>query len=97
MKSCDSLIGIATGYELEIGVLGFDSRWGLGIFFFTSASRTALRPIQPPNQQVSGALSLGVKRPWREAGHSPLPSAEVKNEWSYTYTPPIRLHDMVLR
>jgi hypothetical protein len=30
-----------------IGVLGFDSRWGLGIFLFTTASRTALGPTQP--------------------------------------------------
>jgi len=31
-----------------------------------------------------GALSLGVKRPGREADHSPPSSAEVKNAWSYT-------------
>jgi hypothetical protein len=28
-----------------------------------------------------------VKLPGREADHSPLSSAEVKNEWSYTSTP----------
>jgi hypothetical protein len=33
---------------------------------------------QPPVQWVSGALSLGIKWPWREADHSPPPSAEVK-------------------
>jgi hypothetical protein len=33
-----------------IGVLGFDSRQGLGIFLFTTASRTALGPTQPPIQ-----------------------------------------------
>jgi hypothetical protein len=32
-----------------IGVLGFDSRWGLGISLFTTASRTALGPTQPPS------------------------------------------------
>jgi hypothetical protein len=69
-----------------IGVLGFDSRRRLGIFLFTTASRTALGPIQPPIQWVSGALSLGVKRPGREADHSPPSSAEVKNAWSYTST-----------
>jgi hypothetical protein len=31
-----------------IEVLGFDSRQGLGIFLFTTASRTALEPNQPP-------------------------------------------------
>jgi hypothetical protein len=33
---------------------------------------------QHPIQWVPGALSLGVKRPGREADHSPPPSAEVK-------------------
>jgi hypothetical protein len=66
----------ATGWT--VGVLAFDSRWGLGIFLFTTASRTALGPTQPPTQWVAGALSLGVKRPGREVGHSPPSSAEVK-------------------
>jgi hypothetical protein len=69
-----------------IGVLGFDSRRGLGIFLFTAASRTALGPTQPPIQWVPGALSLGVKRLGREADRSPPSSAEVK-EWNYTSTP----------
>jgi hypothetical protein len=54
---------------------------------FTTASRTALGLTQPPIQWVPGALSLGVKRPVREADHSPLSSAEVKNAWSHTSTP----------
>jgi hypothetical protein len=70
-----------------IGVLGFDSRRGLGIFLFTTASRTALVPTQPLIQFVPGALSLGVKRPGRETDHSPPSSAEVKNAWLYTSTP----------
>jgi hypothetical protein len=61
-----------------IGVPGFDSRRGLGIFLFTTASRTALGPTQLPIQWVPVALSLGVKRPGREADHSPPSSAEVK-------------------
>jgi hypothetical protein len=78
----------ATGWT--IGVLGFDSRRGLRIFLFTTASRTALGPTQPPLQWVPGALSLGVKRPGSEADHSPPSSAEIKNERSYTSTPPTR-------
>jgi hypothetical protein len=54
---------------------------------FTTASRTALGPTQPPIQWVPGALSLGVKQPVCEPDHSPPSSAEVKNEWSYTSTP----------
>jgi hypothetical protein len=66
----------ATGWT--IGVLGFDSRRGLGIFFSTTASRTALGPTQSPIQWVRDALSLGVKRPGSEADHSPQPSGEFK-------------------
>jgi hypothetical protein len=43
-----------------------DSRRGLGIFLFTTVSRTALGPTQPPIQWVAGVLSLGVERPARE-------------------------------
>jgi hypothetical protein len=53
-----------------------DSRRGMGIFLFTTASRTALRLIWPPIQWVPGSLSLGVKRPGHEADHSPPSSAE---------------------
>jgi hypothetical protein len=67
-----------------IRVLGFDSWRRLGIFLFTTAFRTALRPTQPPMQGVPGALSLGVKRPVGEADHSPPSSAEVK-EWVELY------------
>jgi hypothetical protein len=79
-----------------IGVLGFDSRQGLGIFFITTAYRPALGPTQPPIQRVPGALPVGIKRPGREAYHSPPSSAEVKNAWSYTSILPIRLHGEVL-
>jgi hypothetical protein len=44
-----------------------------------------------------GTLSLGIKRPGRKANHSPRSSAKVKNAWSYTSTPPILLHGVVLR
>jgi len=41
-------------------------------------SHVYLGPTQPPIQWVTGALSLGVKRPEHEADHSPSSSAEVK-------------------
>jgi hypothetical protein len=44
---------------------------------------------------VPGALYVGVKMPRLEADHSPRSSAEVQIAWSYTFTPPIRLHGVV--
>jgi hypothetical protein len=88
------LFGTAT--RLRAGRPGFDSRQGLGILLIATASRPALRLTQPHIQGVPGIISLGVKRPVREADHSPPYSAEVKNEWSYTSTPSIRLYGVVL-
>jgi len=34
----------------------------------------------------------GLRRPEHQVDHSPPPETEVKSEWSYTSTPPIRLH-----
>jgi len=62
-----------------------------GIFLFVTASRPALGPTQPPIQWIPWAFKPGVKRPGREANHSPPSSAEFKNEYSYTSTPPIHL------
>jgi hypothetical protein len=64
--------------------------------YLTTASRTALGPTHPPSQWVPGTLSLGIKRPGHEADHSPSSCAEVKDEWSYTSTPPILLYGVVL-
>jgi hypothetical protein len=44
----------------------------------------------------TGGSFTGDKVPGREADHSPPSSAEVKNAWSYTSTPLIRLHGVVL-
>jgi hypothetical protein len=65
-------------YGLDGGVLRFDSRQGLGVFLFTTASRMALGRTQPPIQWVPGVLSLGVNQPGHEADHSHPSSAEVK-------------------
>jgi hypothetical protein len=68
----------------------------LGIFLFTTASRTALGPAQPLIQWIPGSLSLGVKRPRREADHSPPPSTEVKERMELYLHSPKRLHGVVL-
>jgi hypothetical protein len=81
------LPSVISGAGLRAGRSGFDSRRRLGICLSTTASRTALGPIQPTIQWVLVVLSLGVKRPGREAYHSPPSRAEFKNPWSYTSTP----------
>jgi len=53
-------------------------------------------PTQPPIQWVPGILSLGVEMLGPEADHPHLPSSELKNAWSYTSTPLIRLRGVVL-
>jgi hypothetical protein len=85
-KNRDSSVGIALGYGLDDQGTRVRFPAGLGTFLFTTVSRTALGPTQPPIQWVPGALSVGIKRPGREADHSP-PSIAVKNPWSYTSTP----------
>jgi hypothetical protein len=72
--------------DWTIGFLGFYSQKGAGNFSLHHGVQTALEQTQPPIQSIPGALSLGVKRPGREAYHSLLSSAEVKNVWSYTST-----------
>jgi hypothetical protein len=57
------------------------------LFLLSTPYSPILGPIQPPIQRISGALSLGVKRPVLEADHSPLIIAEVKNTCIYTSTP----------
>jgi len=51
----------------------------------------------PPSYPVdTGVHSPGVKWPQHESDHLPASSAEAKNVWSYTSTPMICLHGMVL-
>jgi hypothetical protein len=65
-KNRDSSVGIAMGY-------------GQDIFLYSSVQTgPALGPTKPPVQWVPGSLSPGAKRPGREAGHSPLPNAEIE-------------------
>jgi hypothetical protein len=74
--SRDSSVGITTGYGLD-GRGSIPGR--VKMFLFYIVSRPALRPTLSPIQWIPPVLSPGVKRPGREADHSPQSSSEVKN------------------
>jgi hypothetical protein len=96
MKMQDSIVDIATGYRLD--------DWGVGVWVLVGPRifSSPCHPDQlwgPPNLLSNGywgALSPGVKRPGREADHSPSASAKVKKMWIYATTTPICLHGIVL-
>lgn len=74
LLSRDSSVVIVTWYWL-----GCDFRQRKKIFSYSTDSRSALGPSQPPVERVPGALSSGAKQPGLEAGHSPLSNVEVRN------------------
>jgi hypothetical protein len=88
MRSPGSAVGVATGYGLDdrgIGVLV-----AIGSRMFTSPYRSD-RLWGPPSllsNWYRRPFSTEIKRQWREADHSSPTSAEVKNTWIYTFTPP---------
>jgi hypothetical protein len=94
--SRDSLVGIATGYELDDQGVGV--RVPVGVRIFTSPSRPD-RHWGPPNllsNRYRGLFPPGVERPGREAEHLRPTSAEVKeNMYLYIHSP-ICLHGVVL-
>jgi hypothetical protein len=68
----------------------FDS-WHRKYFFFSKASRPALWPTQSYSVGAV-ALSFLTGRSGGEAGHSPPSGADVRSEWSYTFTSPTCFH-----
>jgi hypothetical protein len=78
LRSWGSSVNIRYKYRLDdrASIPGGGKR----IFPLASVSRTALRPTQPPVQWVPGSFPVGKARPGSDADHSPLISAEVKNE-----------------
>jgi hypothetical protein len=67
----DSAVGIVSSYWLDDREVGVRIPVMSRIF-------TSLRSTQPPIQWVPWAVSPEVKRPGREADHSPPTNAEVK-------------------
>jgi hypothetical protein len=86
-RSRDSAVGIATGY-------GLDGR-GVGVQILLGKDFSSLHVVQtnygvhPASYPMGNGGSFpGIKRPGREADHSPTTSTEVKNTLIYTFTPP---------
>jgi hypothetical protein len=75
-RSLDKSVGIVTGHGLD-GLGSIPNRGK--IFLFSTASRPALGPTQPPIQWVPWVLSLGAKWPGYKADHSHPSNAEAKN------------------
>jgi hypothetical protein len=92
----DSSVGIALGYGLDDR--GSSVRFPAGAGNFSLHHRVLNGSGTHPASYSMGnrGFFLGVKQPGREADHSPSSSAEVKNAWSYTSIPLIRLHGVML-
>ena len=86
----DSVVGIETW--LRDGRSAVRILTG-AIYFFLKNSGRALRLRLSPIQWVS-SFSGGKKRQWSAILHLSPSSAENKNVWNYTSTPPIRPHGM---
>lgn len=83
----NSVVGIATGFGLD--GRGFGVRVPLGAkFSLIHDFHVGSGVTQPLIQWVPREISSGIKRRGREANHSTLTSAKLKNMWIYTSTSP---------
>jgi hypothetical protein len=64
---------------LRAGWSEFHRRQRKELFLYSTESRPALKPTQPPIKWVPGAISSGAKQPGSETDHSLPSSADVKN------------------
>jgi hypothetical protein len=89
--SRDSLVGTALGYGLDVrgSKIRLPARAGNFSLHHRVQNGFRAHPASYP-MGTGGSFSGG------EADHSPPSSPKVKNAWSYTSTPPIYLHGVVL-
>jgi hypothetical protein len=88
IKNRDSSVGIALGCRL-------DDR-GPAVRFPAGARNFSHHRIQNGSGAHPASYSMGTGGSFSEADHWPPSSAEVTNAWSFTSTPPICLHGLVL-
>jgi len=62
---------------------------GQKILFVSKISRLAVGPTLPPIQWVQGAIALGINGQAHQAYHTFSFRVVVKNQWSYSSTPPM--------
>lgn len=65
--------------RLDAWTAGIRLPAGVSCYSLLCSVKTVSVTTQPPAQRVAGAVSSGVKRLEREAGHSPPSSSEVTN------------------
>jgi len=70
----------------------FSIYFTLRYIFLIQHVKKICRALPPSYSMGSGGSFLGLRRPWREADHSPPSSAKVKNSWNYNSTPPAYIH-----
>jgi hypothetical protein len=64
--------------------------------FLRHRVRTGSRDHPTSYRMGNGSFSPGVRRPGREFDHTPPSSADLKNVWSCSFIPSIRLHGAAL-
>jgi hypothetical protein len=79
---------MATGYEVDERATGIQFLAEARKLVFSTMSRQPLGSTQPHIQCMQGTFSPNVKWLGCEANHSPPSTADIKNAWIYSPTPP---------
>jgi hypothetical protein len=95
-KNCDSSVVIALGYGQDDQDSSVQFLAGAGNFSLHCQVQSGSGVHLASYPMDTRGSFLGGKAARCEADHSPQSSAEIKNAWSYTSTPPIRHHGVVL-
>jgi len=86
----DSSVSLVT--RLRDGRYGFRIPEGQVIWFFIFGTQIGSGAHPASYSMGRGVLSRGAKHPGCDFDHSPPCSYEVKNEWRYISSPPMRFH-----